>query len=120
MSASAKTIKNTEKPPARPRKTAALPPVRRTIFLPTLLPDPFGEASPELCWEWNQAPARVTLRLTQFGWSASAFVDGSAISHFSADHLQDLRDDVCVSPDLPSGFSDMALPWVLAYEVAGF
>lgn len=122
MSASAK------KPPASksaararkaPASASASAQKRQTIFLPTLLPDPFGEGSPELCWEWSLVPARLTLRLTQFGWSASALVDGSAICHFTSDSLQDLRENVIDSADLPAAFSDMALPWVLAYEVAG-
>lgn len=105
--------------------SSRLLPVRvpATIFLPTLLPDPFGESSPELCWEWSEHQSRVALRLTQFGWTASAFVEGSAIAHWSADTLADLRDNLCssVGIDLPQAFSEpMRARWALAYEVAGF
>lgn len=107
-------------PPAKLARKAPTPP-SQAIFLPTLRPDPFGEASPELCWEWSLAPARLALRLTQFGWSASALSDGTPICHFTADSLQDLRESVADSPEIASSsFADLALPWVLAYEVAGF
>lgn len=118
------------KPAAKPRarraaKPSAAPePERPTIFLPTLLPDPFGEASPELCWEWSHGPARVSVRLTQFGWQASAFVEGSAISHWRADTLQDLREEAMASlsdGSLPPSFdAPLGSRWALAYEVAGF
>lgn len=107
------------KPAAKPAPAA--PP---TIFLPTLLPDPFGESSPELCWEWNDSPARVTARLTQFGWHATAFVEGSAVMHWTADSLADLREEVVsalveglLHPAFEKG---MSARWALAYEVAGF
>lgn len=103
------------KPAAKRRAKPSAP----TIFLPTLLPDPFGEGSPELCWELREGPAKIALRLTQFGWSASCS-EGAAASYFKADLLADLREEVSASDKVPASLAAKAkAPWVLAYEADG-
>lgn len=91
-----------------------------TIFLPTLLPSLLEESSPELCWEWTSGGARLAARLTQFGWNASAYAESSAIGHWRADSLEELRAEIRKGR-LPAAFSAaLAAPWALAYDVAGF
>lgn len=104
-----------------PRVTRLTPPgLIPTTFFPTLLPSLLGESSPELCWEWHSGAARVAARLTQFGWNASAYSAGSAVGHWRADSLEELRSAVLHS-DLPAAFSGpLGAPWVLAYDSAGF
>lgn len=89
------------------------------IFLPTLLPDPFGESSPELCWERISGERKISLKLTQFGWTASAFRDGLAFKHWSEGSLDELRSSV-LSNHPGAGFEELAAAWVLAYEASGF
>jgi hypothetical protein len=88
--------------------------------MPTLIPDPFGETSPELCWEFRLNSIRVAIRLTHFGWNARVF--GQAIEPLTekADHLSDLRELLCVHALPKPILTALAEPWVLAYDTAGF
>ena len=89
-----------------------------TIFLPTLLPDPFGESSPELCWEMKEGLLKVIIRLTQFGWNASIYFIENA-KHYKGDTLTELRDEVISDINLAQELIEpLSLRWVLAYETA--
>lgn len=92
---------------------ATLAPV---LFLPTLLPDPFGESSPELCWGWERPRGLITLRLTQFGWNATASGTGFDPVHLNADSLDQMREDLLASPMSAFLRKALAPAWVLAYE----
>jgi hypothetical protein len=105
-------------PPRTTKARDAAP--AQAIFLPTLLPAPGAEASPELCWELNQHPFKVALKYTQFGWSASVQRPGGSPIHWRADTLEDLRletlGDGRAPPELAAALTGS---WVLAYEIAG-
>lgn len=90
------------------------------IFMPTLLPDPFGETSPELCWELRLKSIRVAVRLTQFGWNARVFGEGIQPVTEKADHLSDLRELLSAHALPKTVAAALAGPWVLAYDTAGF
>lgn len=90
------------------------------VFMPTLLPDPFGETSPELCWEMRLKAIRVAIRLTQFGWNARVFGEGLEPITEKADHLSDLR-ELLNAHALPKTVATaLSGLWVLAYDTAGF
>ena len=89
------------------------------IFLPTLLPDPFGETSPELCWEWRGAKSVVALRLTQFGWNATASGPDFDSMHINADTLPELRGELLSASLSHELLAAISAPWILAYEAAG-
>jgi hypothetical protein len=107
---------------ATPRKTASRTSSAQAplIFSPTLLPDPFGETSPELCWEWRGVEATFAIRLTQFNWSATGTLTGEAPRYWKADTLDELREEVLDAKLASSMAKILARPWVLAYESAGF
>jgi hypothetical protein len=106
----------TPKTGAKPAKMSA--PSSHTLFLPTLLPAPGAEASPELCWELALPDGRVALRYTQFGWSASVYREGEATIHWRADSLPDLREEV--NETAPADLAALlGSPWILAYDTAG-
>lgn len=94
------------------------------IFEPTLLPDPFGETSPELCWQLNSSTPSLTLsiRLTQFGWSLvlrSDFLSNDTSIRVQSDTLIELKESLLSHPLLPSHFFHfLDSQWVLAYDLA--
>lgn len=91
------------------------------IFEPTLSPNPFGEGSPELCWELPSQPFTLSLRLNQFGWTGAlkeAGPQGQSLA-FQADSLLELSDQFRFADQLQEAHLQLLqLKWVLAYDIA--
>lgn len=93
----------------------AIPPL---IFEPTLAPNPFGEGSPELCWELPGRAFTLSLRLNQFGWAGALRAPGvDPIAH-QGDSLAEIA-QLFREEDLAGGIGEeLAARWILAYESA--
>lgn len=94
------------------------------IFEPTLLPSPFEEQSPQLCWDLETPSLKVALTLTQFGWSAVAMpreegaIAGKPLA-FEAGSLKELADQVRASEEIGEAAARMLKGrWILAYDQA--
>lgn len=93
------------------------------VFEPTLLPSPFEEQSPQLCWDLELPGARVALTLAQFGWSAVILAKGDGqlggTLAFEAGTLGELAEEIRASAQLPEEIAErLRSPWILAYERA--
>lgn len=95
--------------------TAAIPSL---IFEPTLAPNPFGEGSPELCWELPGREFTLSLRLNQFGWAGSLRGEGSIAAAHQGDSLAEIA-ALFRSEELGAKINKaLAARWILAYESA--
>ncbi len=93
------------------------------IFEPTLLPSPFEEQSPQLCWDLDLPEGKVALTLAQFGWSAAIFARGmgapAGAVALEAGTLGELAEAARSGAQVPEAIRRrLAAPWILAYERA--
>lgn len=92
--------------------------VQPLIFEPTLAPNPFGEGSPELCWELPGRDFTLSLRLNQFGWAGALRAPGFDPVAHQGDTLAEIAELFRLEEFGESVSLALAARWILAYESA--